>query len=300
VNPRARSRARRHLVRATAWAATVVAVLLCALGTAAGAAAGPPPGRPAPHGASGLTLFRVDVSHYPQVGLVVTVPGAPRLARSDFRVIVGQRAIGPWVRQLSPDDIELALAPDAYLSAAGLRVEQAAATSFLVDLPAGADRGGQPVLAGPQSGQPGQRPNRRRRAGGRADGGPAEFTGRAPVCRAGRVLARGERAPDRGARRLLQPAAARRVSRPVPTAASGQRHRSLRARRDRPRRPGTLSRRTAAAAPSGFAPPEPGPRPSARSPPSSASSTTCGSPTRPGCPARSACSSGRRSARCAP
>jgi hypothetical protein len=49
--------------------------------------------------------------------------------------------VGPRVRQLSPDDIELALAPDAYLSAAGLRVEQAAATSFLVDLPAGARTG---------------------------------------------------------------------------------------------------------------------------------------------------------------
>jgi len=99
------------------------------------------PAAPASAASAGRSLgaFRVDVSRYPQVGVVITVPAAAhRLRRDKFTVTVGGRPVIPAVRQLSPDDIELVLAPDAAVPAAGLRTEQAAAALFLVRLPQGA------------------------------------------------------------------------------------------------------------------------------------------------------------------
>jgi hypothetical protein len=57
-------------------------------------AVGHPAGGPLT-GASGgaLTIFRMDVSRYPRIGLVVTVPGAPKLLRGrDFTVTVDNQA----------------------------------------------------------------------------------------------------------------------------------------------------------------------------------------------------------------
>jgi 1,2-diacylglycerol 3-beta-glucosyltransferase len=142
VSRRARLWARGHPGHAAAWALAVFTIVFCAPGVPAAAASGGPPGGPVTPSDSGLTLFRLDVSHYPQIGIVATVPGAPqRLTGRDFMIIEGRRAVRPWVRQLSPDDIELTLAPDAYLSAAGIRIEQAAAASFLVHLVNGAQTG---------------------------------------------------------------------------------------------------------------------------------------------------------------
>jgi 1,2-diacylglycerol 3-beta-glucosyltransferase len=85
-----------------------------------------------------LTVLRVDVSRYPQVDFVVTVPGAPRgLTAGGFSVTIGGRPVRASVRQLSPDDVELAVAPAIGLPAAGFAAEKAAAAGFLAGLPAG-------------------------------------------------------------------------------------------------------------------------------------------------------------------
>jgi hypothetical protein len=53
-----------------------------------------------------LTIFRVDVSQYPRIGLVVTVPGASRTLRaSNFSVIAGHHKVHPAARQLAPLDL---------------------------------------------------------------------------------------------------------------------------------------------------------------------------------------------------
>ena len=70
--------------RAAAWA-VLAAMAFCALSLgipgpgaeAADLAAGPR----AVAGHGPLTIFRVDVSQYPRIGLVVTVPGASRTLR---------------------------------------------------------------------------------------------------------------------------------------------------------------------------------------------------------------------------
>ena len=85
-----------------------------------------------------LTVFRVDVSRYPQVDFVVTLPGAPRgLTGHRFSVTIGGRPVVASVRQLSPDDVELAVAPATGLPATGFAAEGAAAARFLAGLPAG-------------------------------------------------------------------------------------------------------------------------------------------------------------------
>ena len=87
----------------------------------------------------GPTVFRVDVSRYPAVGLVISVPGAREpLARQDFTVTVGGHPEHPAVRPLSPGDLQLVLAADADLPPAALRAEQAGAAFFLASLPGGA------------------------------------------------------------------------------------------------------------------------------------------------------------------
>jgi 1,2-diacylglycerol 3-beta-glucosyltransferase len=92
-----------------------------------------------PRGGRSLGAFRVDVSLYPRVGVVLTVPAGERpLPPADFTVTVGGRAAIPAVRQLSPDDIELVLAPATDIPVAELRAERAAAALFLVRLPDGA------------------------------------------------------------------------------------------------------------------------------------------------------------------
>ncbi len=90
-------------------------------------------------GGAALAIFRVDVSKYPRIGLVVTVPGAPQVLRGhDFTVTVDNRTSHPSVRRLSRHDLELALAPAADVGPAALRLEQAAAARFLTGLPTGA------------------------------------------------------------------------------------------------------------------------------------------------------------------
>ena len=126
-------------------AAVVLAGLsACALGgtiPAHGAlAAGHPAGGQTvrPDGGA-LAIFRVDVSRYPQVGLVVTAPGAAHaLPGADFTVTVGHRIWHPSVRRLSRRDLELVLVPDVDLGSAAMRAEQVAAARFLTGLPAGA------------------------------------------------------------------------------------------------------------------------------------------------------------------
>ena len=118
-------------------AALGVCVLNLAAAEAAIGSAARAPASQVPGGKIGA--FRVDVSRYPQIGVVVTAPAAQRpLSSRDFTITTGTRSSEPSVRQLSPDDIELVLAPDAHIPAVGLRAERAAGTWFLVRLPAGA------------------------------------------------------------------------------------------------------------------------------------------------------------------
>jgi len=138
---------------------------VCALGlglpgpaaVAVGHSAGGPQTRA---GGAAPIIFRVDVSQYPQIGLVVTVPGTPRaLPGRDFSVTVDNRTSHPSVHRLSRQDLELVLAPDADLGSAALRVEQAAAARFMTWLPTGAhtlavDPATPGVLPGTLSGDP--------------------------------------------------------------------------------------------------------------------------------------------------
>jgi 1,2-diacylglycerol 3-beta-glucosyltransferase len=127
--------------RAAAWAVlAVMAVCALSLGIpgpgaeAAGLAGGPRAGA----GHAPLTIFRVDVSQYPRIGLVVTVPGASRtLPARDFSVTTDHQDVHPAVRQLTPHDLELVLAPAADLGSAARSTEQAEAARFLAGLPTG-------------------------------------------------------------------------------------------------------------------------------------------------------------------
>jgi cellulose synthase/poly-beta-1,6-N-acetylglucosamine synthase-like glycosyltransferase len=107
-----------------------------------------------------LTAFRVDVSRYPRLGMVVTVPrGGKGLTRRDFAVRVGKTWVRPRVRHLSPGDIRLALVPDTDGPAALLAAERAATAKLLVSLPQGArtavvDPGRPTRLAGGMTGDP--------------------------------------------------------------------------------------------------------------------------------------------------
>ena len=136
------------LARVLAVPALAVLALpvLAALVTANPAFAVSPPAR----GAAGLPVFRVDVSRYPLVGLVVTVPGAARvLSAADFSVSAsGMRAGGVKVaptrsaalrsvKLLSPDDVELAVAPATGLPAEDFTAEVGATARFLAGLPYG-------------------------------------------------------------------------------------------------------------------------------------------------------------------
>jgi 1,2-diacylglycerol 3-beta-glucosyltransferase len=86
-----------------------------------------------------VLVFRVDVSRYPQVGVVVTVPDSQeRLTSSEFAVRNGAHSVSPNVRQLSANNVQLMLVPDTGLGSAGWQEEQHAAARFLVDLPDGA------------------------------------------------------------------------------------------------------------------------------------------------------------------
>ena len=105
--------------------------------TSATAQAGQRP--PATWASGTVVTFRVDVSRYPQVGMVVTVPGPLRgPAGDDFTVIAAGHSVRPSVRRLSPGDIELVLAPDAAATSARLDPQWAAAARFIMNLLAGA------------------------------------------------------------------------------------------------------------------------------------------------------------------
>jgi 1,2-diacylglycerol 3-beta-glucosyltransferase len=130
-------------MRAARWLCVPAAMLAVAAGAlSAPAAASTATSHPAiPKAPALLPAFRVDVSRYPQVGLVVTVPAAGTgLASSNFTVMVGTRAVRPSLRYLSPGDIQLVVAPDTY-GAPALAEQDQAAASFLVHLPQGAQTG---------------------------------------------------------------------------------------------------------------------------------------------------------------
>jgi 1,2-diacylglycerol 3-beta-glucosyltransferase len=136
--------------RATRWVLVLTGMLTLGAGVLGAGVVSPPAaaGRAASHAVSRaapalLPAFRVDVSRYPQVGLVVTVPqrGGPALTRPDFTVMVGATPVRPSLRLLSPGDIQLALAPDSSGTAALLTAERAAAARFLVTLSRGAQTG---------------------------------------------------------------------------------------------------------------------------------------------------------------
>ena len=144
-----------------------VAVLVTGMLTpAAWAAAGPgtvgPTRAPVSDGPVGRDVgtFRVDVSRFPQIGVVVTVPGpVESLHRSDFLVLSGREAQVPSIRRLSADDIEVMLAPGADGAPARLYPQWAAAARFLAGLPAGArtgiaDPSGAALVASPLSMDP--------------------------------------------------------------------------------------------------------------------------------------------------
>ena len=123
------------LLVAPAYAVNTAAVAATGARAAHGVAARSglqPPGEP-------LLVFRVDVSRYPQVGVVVTVPGSQeRLTSSEFVVLNGAQSASPTVRRLSANNVQLMLVPDTGLGSARWQEEQQAAARFLVDLPDGA------------------------------------------------------------------------------------------------------------------------------------------------------------------
>jgi 1,2-diacylglycerol 3-beta-glucosyltransferase len=120
-------------------AATVLAVLGVLTVCMTMAAASPVARRSMTRPAGKIVPFRVDVSRYPKVGLVATVPAALHPpARRDFTVITGNRVVHPSVRQLSPNNLELVVAADGQLAPAQLQAERASGARFLVGLPTGA------------------------------------------------------------------------------------------------------------------------------------------------------------------
>jgi cellulose synthase/poly-beta-1,6-N-acetylglucosamine synthase-like glycosyltransferase len=128
-------------MRQALLAALLAGLALCALAVfpaAASAVPGPVAlGRPSADEGARMAIFRVDVSRYPAIGLVVTVPGGARtLPADDFLVTVGGVVTRPKVKQLSPDDVQLVLAPDVGLAQGELAAERFAATRFLTGLPA--------------------------------------------------------------------------------------------------------------------------------------------------------------------
>jgi 1,2-diacylglycerol 3-beta-glucosyltransferase len=134
--------------RVVIWLAAMAGLLVAgvyAVNTAAVAATGALAG----HGVGALSgrrsaggpllVFRVDVSRYPQVGVVVTTPHSQqRLTSSEFAVLNGARTSRPSVRQLSANNVQLMLVPATRLVSARWHAEQHAAARFLVDLPDGA------------------------------------------------------------------------------------------------------------------------------------------------------------------
>ena len=121
------------------WTAALAA-LAVGVGVAPAAAKAPPPkpeSRTRPAGA--LMPFRVDVSRRPEIGLVVTVTGAPNtLASKYFSVKLGLGSEQPSVRPLSPQDVQLVISPDVHVRAPQLQLERAAVAAFLARLPPGA------------------------------------------------------------------------------------------------------------------------------------------------------------------
>ena len=146
-----------------------------------------------------LPAFRVDVSRYPQVGLVVTVPqhSGPALTRPDFTVMVGATSVRPSLRLLSPGDIQLALAPDSRGTAALLAAERAATVRFLVTLPRGAQTGivdpRQAILAGGLTADPAASVARITAPAGSAPAGGAPQSAAARLTAALSAFSRGAR-----------------------------------------------------------------------------------------------------------
>jgi cellulose synthase/poly-beta-1,6-N-acetylglucosamine synthase-like glycosyltransferase len=149
------------LKRAAHWVGASALVLASALGGPGSSGVASAATSHAARAAAGpLTAFRVDVSRYPRLGMVVTVPrGGKGLTRRDFAVRVGKTWVRPRVRHLSPGDIRLALVPDTDGPAALLAAERAATAKLLVSLPQGArtavvDPGRPTRLAGGMTGDP--------------------------------------------------------------------------------------------------------------------------------------------------
>ena len=106
------------------------------------------------HHPPSLHPFRVDVSRYPRIGLVVTIPRPiSRLTRRDVRVRIGASAVTPYLHHLWSGNIQLVIAPDTGGPVALLHSEQAAAARFLLGMPQGvqtavADPGRPRLMAG--------------------------------------------------------------------------------------------------------------------------------------------------------
>jgi 1,2-diacylglycerol 3-beta-glucosyltransferase len=95
---------------------------------------------PAPPATDSLMPFRVDVSRYPEIGVVVTATGTTStLTSDDFTVETGGKSQHPTARALSPNDVQLVFSPDVHVTATELALERAAAAGFLAGLPAGAE-----------------------------------------------------------------------------------------------------------------------------------------------------------------
>lgn len=125
-----------NAVRVIGLATGVILVGAVVLGSATASAA-PLPG-PAP---AGFRVTRVDVSHYPQVGMVLTRPtsiGPRPFSSNSITVHVGSGSVTPHVAALSPGDLRVAVALDPHLEAGQRQLEQAAVTGLLFGLPAGA------------------------------------------------------------------------------------------------------------------------------------------------------------------
>jgi 1,2-diacylglycerol 3-beta-glucosyltransferase len=141
------------------WCAIGCAVVLALVVGILGSPASASPMTARPHPAS-LHPFRVDVSRYPRIGLVVTIPRAgPGLTSRDVRVRIGASAITPYLHHLWSGNIQLVVAPDTGGSAALLHSEQAAAAGFLLGMPqaaqtAVADPGRPRLMAGGMTGDP--------------------------------------------------------------------------------------------------------------------------------------------------
>lgn len=151
VPPDRRARAGLSTAPLITVALTTSFVAAAAVGPAAGATNAGPESAASASARTGLTAFRVDVSRYPRIGLVVTIPAGPHRSARDFTVRAGNRSVHPSAISLTGRDLQVVLAPDTGTGPAVRTAEQAATARFLIDLPPGGatgivDPSGPPLL----------------------------------------------------------------------------------------------------------------------------------------------------------